>query len=168
MLPAGSTTGTTRSSWHADGVAALFPAIEPYETGMLDVGDGHCLYWEASGTADGVAAVTLHGGPGSGCGPSGRRLFDPSRFRIVQFDQRGTGRSTPRVDTTTDLSTNTTAHLVHDIEALRIHLNIDRWVVRGLSWGATLGLVYAQAHPERILGLVLNSVTMTRPLEIHW
>src|SRR5687767_15332162 len=98
---------------------------------MLDVGDGHRLYWEASGNPNGVAAVTLHGGPGSGCGSGGRRIFDPSRYRIVQFDQRGAGRSTPRVDASTDLSTNTTAHLVGDIETLRSHLGIDRWVVRG-------------------------------------
>lgn len=146
----------------------MFPAIEPYQTGMLEVGDGHRLYWEASGNPSGVAAVTLHGGPGSGCAASGRRMFDPNRYRIVQFDQRGAGRSTPRVDATTDLSTNTTAHLVSDIEALRTHLGIDRWVVRGSSWGVTLGLAYAQAHADRVIALVLSSVTMTRPAEIHW
>jgi proline iminopeptidase len=149
-------------------VAGLFPPIEPYETGLLDVGDGHRLSWEASGNSRGVAAVALHGGPGSGCGAGGRRVFDPDRYRIIQFDQRGAGRSTPRVDATTDLSTNTTAHLVRDIEALRTHLGIERWVVRGVSWGVTLGLAYAQAHADRVIGLVLNSVTMTRPADIHW
>lgn len=149
-------------------MARPFPPIEPYETGMLDVGDGHCLYWEQSGAPEGLPAVSLHGGPGSGCGAGGRRVFDPARYRIVQFDQRGAGRSTPRVDATTDLSTNTTAHLIRDIEALRTHLGIERWVVRGVSWGVTLGLAYAQAHPERVLGLVLSSVATTRPVEIHW
>lgn len=155
-------------SWHAQRMAELFPPIEPVETGMLDVGDGQKLYWEASGNPAGLAALTLHGGPGSGCGPGGRRIFDPARYRIIQFDQRGAGRSTPRVDATTDLSTNTTAHLISDIEALRNHLGVDRWVVRGVSWGVTLGLAYAQAHPERVAGMILNSVTMTRPVDIHW
>lgn len=149
-------------------MAERFPVIEPYETGMLDVGDGHHLYWEASGSPTGLPAVTLHGGPGSGCSAAGRRIFSPESYRIIQFDQRGAGRSTPRVDATTDLSTNTTAHLVADIEALRIHLGVDRWVVRGVSWGVTLGLVYAQTYPHRVVGLVLNSVATTRPKEIHW
>lgn len=146
----------------------VFPPIEPYETGMLDVGDGQRLYWEASGNPAGAPALSLHGGPGSGSTPSGRRLFDPLRYRIVQFDQRGSGRSRPRVDVATDLSTNTTAHLLSDIEALRVHLGVDRWVVRGVSWGVTLGLAYAEAHPRRVVGLVFNSVTMTRRQEIRW
>jgi proline iminopeptidase len=146
----------------------LFEPIEPYETGLLRVSDGQHLYWETSGNPKGTTAVALHGGPGSGCSAGGRRLFDPARYRIVQFDQRGAGRSTPRVAVATDLSANTTAHLIADIEALRQHVGADRWLVRGGSWGVTLGLAYAQTHPERVIGLIFNSVTMTRAHEIHW
>jgi proline iminopeptidase len=149
-------------------VAELFPKTEPYEQGMLDVGDGHSLYWEQSGNPAGIPALGLHGGPGSGCTAGGRRIFDPVRYRIVQFDQRGAGRSTPRVGVATDMSANTTRHLLADIEALRMHLGVDRWIVRGVSWGVTLGLAYAEAHPERVAAMVLNSVTMTRPIDIHW
>ena len=146
----------------------MYPPIAPYEAGMLEVGDGHRLYWETSGNPAGLPALTVHGGPGSGSAPSGRRLFDPAVYRIVQFDQRGAGLSTPRVDATSVLSTNTTSHLVDDIEVLRQHLGVDRWVVRGASWGVTLGLAYAEAHPQRVAALVLSSVTMTRRHEIHW
>ncbi len=146
----------------------LFTPIEPYETGMLAVDDGQRLYLEMSGNPTGLTVVNLHGGPGSGCTPSGRRLFDPARYRIVQFDQRGAGRSTPRVDATADLSTNTTAHLVADLELLRGHLGVDQWVLRGVSWGVTLGLAYTQVQPRHVAALVFNSVTMTRPHEIHW
>jgi proline iminopeptidase len=149
-------------------VPGLFPPIEPYETGSLDVGDGHRLYWELSGNPGGRPVVALHGGPGSGCNPSERRLFDPAQYRIVQFDQRGCGHSTPRVDATVDLSTNTSARLVGDLEDLRNHLGIDRWVVYGVSWGVTLGLLYAETHPERVVAGVFSSVTTTRPREIHW
>jgi proline iminopeptidase len=146
----------------------LFPPTEPYETGMLAVADGHRLYWEMSGNPAGLPVVSLHGGPGSGCTPGGRRWFDPARYRIVQFDQRGAGRSSPRVEATGDLSTNTTGHLVADLEVLREYLAIDRWVVHGASWGVTLGLTYAEACPHRVVAAVFNSVTMTRRVEIHW
>jgi proline iminopeptidase len=149
-------------------VFGLFRPIEPYETGMLAVGDGQHLYWETSGNPRRLTAVNLHGGPGSGCTPAGRCLFDPAQYRVVQFDQRGAGHSTPRVDATADLSANTTAHLVADLESLRRHLGVERWVLRGVSWGVTLGLAYAQAYPEHVVALVFNSVTMTRPNEIHW
>jgi proline iminopeptidase len=149
-------------------MSGLFRPIEPYETGMLPVGGGHRLYWEVSGNPTGLTVLTLHGGPGSGSTANGRRLFDPERYRIVQFDQRGAGRSTPKVDVVTDLSTNTTAHQLADLEALREHLGIDRWVLQGLSWGVTLGLTYAQTYPEHVIALIFNSVTMTRPREIHW
>jgi proline iminopeptidase len=154
--------------WQHLKVSLLFEPIEPYETGRLKISDGQHLYWETSGSPKKLTAVSLHGGPGSGCTAGGRRLFDPERYRIVQFDQRGAGRSTPRVSVTTDLSANTTAHLIADLEALREHLGVDRWLVRGTSWGVTLGLAYAQAHPEHVVGLIFNSVTMTRPHEIHW
>jgi proline iminopeptidase len=136
--------------------------------GMLPVGDGHRVYWEAAGNPLGLPVITLHGGPGSGCTPDGRRLFDPARYRIVQFDQRGAGHSTPRVDATVDLATNTTAHLIADLESLRTHLGVERWMLRGVSWGVTLGLAYAEAYPERVAAMVFNSVTVSRPVEIHW
>jgi len=149
-------------------VPGLFPAIEPHDGGMLDVGDGHHLYWESSGNPDGMPAVVLHGGPGSGSSSGARRLFDPARYRVIGFDQRGCGRSIPRVGAATDLGTNTTEHLLEDLEALRRHLAIDRWVIRGHSWGVTLGLAYAERHPEHVVAMVLSSVAMTRPAEVHW
>jgi proline iminopeptidase len=145
-----------------------FPEIDPYESGFLDVGDGQSVYWEACGNPAGQPAVVLHGGPGSGCKPGARRLFDADAYRIVLFDQRGSGRSRPRVDATTDLGTNTTGRLLADLEMLRGHLGIGRWLVQGASWGVTLGLVYAEAYPERVTAMVLTSVTMTRPADIHW
>jgi proline iminopeptidase len=146
-----------------------FPAIEPYETGMLDVGDGQRIYWEASGNPAGKPAVALHGGPGGGGAPGRRRSFDPAAYRFVQFDQRGCGRSTPPVSALdTSLETNTTEHLIGDIEKLRVHLGIERWLVWGNSWGVTLGLAYAQRYPERVTEMVLVSVTMTRPYDVHW
>src|SRR5437870_8592085 len=146
-----------------------FPQIEPYATGMLDVGDERRLYWETCGNPDGRPALVLHGGPGSGCTPGHRRYFDPAAYRIVLFDQRGSGRSRPHAsDPTVDLSTNTTQHLLADIELLRAHLGVRRWLVFGGSWGATLGLAYAEQHPERVSEVVLASVTMTRPADIHW
>jgi len=145
-----------------------FPALEPHECGMLDVGEGQQIYWEACGNPRGRPVVVLHGGPGSGCTPDARRYFDPGAYRIVLFDQRGAGRSTPRVDVGTDLSTNTTARLVADIEHLRDHLGIERWLVSGVSWGVTLALAYAEHHPERVSAMVLASVTLTRPADIHW
>ena len=143
--------------------------FEPYDQGMLDVGDGQSVYWETSGHPLGKPAVALHGGPGSGSSPGRRRLFGPHGYRLVQFDQRGCGRSTPSVaDSTTDLTTNTTAHLIDDIERLREHLGIERWLIWGGSWGVTLGLAYAQQHPERVSEMVLTSVTMTRPSDVRW
>jgi proline iminopeptidase len=146
-----------------------FPAIEPYDAGMLDVGDGQRIYWEVSGNPAGKPAVALHGGPGSGGTPGRRRSFDPDAYRFVQFDQRGCGRSTPSVaDLSTPLDTNTTDHLIGDIEKLRERLGIDRWLVWGGSWGVTLALAYAQRYPERVTEMVLVSCTMTRPGDVHW
>lgn len=142
----------------------LYPAIEPYERGMLEVGSGHALYWEQSGNPGGPAAVFLHGGPGAGTTPNHRRFFDPACYRVVLFDQRGAGRSTPKAG----LADNTTDHLVDDMEALRTMLGVDRWLVFGGSWGAALGLVYAERHPERCLGLVLRGVFTGRRRELDW
>lgn len=150
-------------------VLTRFPRIEPYAHGMLDVGDGQHLYWETCGNPDGKPAVVLHGGPGSGCTPGHRRIFDPTLYRIVLFDQRGAGRSTPHASAPdTDLSVNTTQHLVADIERLRSHLGIDSWLVNGASWGVSLGVLYAQRHPDRVSEMVLSSITLTRPADIHW
>jgi proline iminopeptidase len=148
---------------------ALYPPIEPYETGMLDVGDGHSLYWEVCGNPDGKPAVMLHGGPGSGGTPGMRRTFDPECWRVVIFDQRNSGRSTPYAgDAEVDLSANTTPHLLADIERLREHLGIERWLVWGGSWGVTLGLAYAQAHPSRVTELVLVAITAGDRRETDW
>src|SRR5262245_53037312 len=118
---------------------------------MLDVGQGHVIYWEVCGNPAGRPAVVLHGGPGSGCTPDFRRYFDPAAYRIILFDQRNAGRSRPSAsDATTDLSTNTTLHLIADIERLRVRLGVDRWLVWGGSWGATLALAYAERHPDRV------------------
>jgi proline iminopeptidase len=147
----------------------LYPEIEPYDTGMLEVGDGQNLYYEQCGRPDGKPAVVLHGGPGGGCSPIMRRFFDPEKYRIVLFDQRGCGRSTPHVsDPDADLSTNTTWHLVDDIEALRRSLGIDRWQVWGGSWGSALALSYAQTYPERVTELVLRGIFMLRRWELDW
>jgi proline iminopeptidase len=147
----------------------LYPPIAPHASGMVDVGDGQRVYWEVSGAPDGKPAVVLHGGPGSGSDPISRRLFDPTVYRIVQFDQRGSGRSTPHVgDRDVDLSTNTTWHLVADMELLREHLGINRWLVFGGSWGATLALAYAQTHPSRVSELVLRGVFTARKSELDW
>ncbi|GAA3838075.1 prolyl aminopeptidase [Saccharothrix violaceirubra] len=136
---------------------------------MLEVGDGHSLYWEVSGNPDGKPAVALHGGPGSGSTPRMRGLFDPDRYRVVLFDQRNAGRSTPSAaDPVVDLSANTTGHLVDDIEALRVHLGIDRWLVLGGSWGVTLALAYAQAHPARVTEMVLAAVTNGDRRDTDW
>ncbi|WP_369130034.1 prolyl aminopeptidase [Modestobacter roseus] len=145
------------------------PPIEPHATGRLDVGDGHSLHYEVSGNPAGKPAVLLHGGPGSGSSPGTRRQFDPARYRIVQFDQRNAGRSTPWAgQPEVDLSTNTTPHLVADLERLRAHLGIERWLVHGGSWGVTLGLAYAQAHPERVTELVLGAITSGDRWLLHW
>lgn len=146
-----------------------YPPIEPYDSGMLDVGDGHRVYWECCGNPDGKPALYLHGGPGSGSSPGQRRFFDPEAYRIVLIDQRGSGRSRPLAsEPDVDLGTNTTHHLIADIEALRQHLGVESWIVLGLSWGTTLGLAYAQAHPQRVNALVLGLVTTTSRREVEW
>ncbi|MBA4860007.1 prolyl aminopeptidase [Streptomyces sp. PSKA54] len=137
----------------------LYPDIEPYDHGMLDVGDGNHVYWEVCGNPRGKPAVVLHGGPGSGCTPYFRRLFDPAAYRIVLLDQRGCGRSTPHASAyDTDMSVNTTDHLIADLELLRRNLGIERWLVWGVSWGSVLGLRYAQTHPGSVSELVLTGV----------
>ena len=147
----------------------LYAPIEPYESGMLAVGEGNELYWECSGNPAGRPAVFLHGGPGGGSAPYHRRFFDPKRYRIVVFDQRGCGRSTPHAsEPGADLSANTTWHLVEDVERLRTHLGVDRWQVFGGSWGSTLALAYAQRHPDRVLELVLRGIFTLRRSELDW
>ncbi|MFD0776427.1 prolyl aminopeptidase, partial [Streptomonospora algeriensis] len=147
----------------------MHPPIEPHAHGMLEVGGGDRCYWEVCGNPRGEPALVLHGGPGSGCTPRQRRLFDPRRYRVVLFDQRNCGRSRPHAaDASTDLSANTTHRLVADIEKLRAHLGVRRWLVHGGSWGSTLALAYAQSHPQRVSRLVLCGVTTTRRREIDW
>lgn len=152
-----------------DGRAGLYPEIEPSDSGMLAVGDGDVLYWEQCGNPTGKPVVVLHGGPGSGCSPKLRRFFDPSAYRIVLFDQRNCGRSTPHAsDVTADLSSNNTADLVADIERLRQHLAVERWLVFGGSWGSTLALAYAEAYPARVTEMILFGVTTGRHSEFDW
>ncbi len=150
-------------------MADLYSEIEPYAHGFLDVGDGNRVYWETCGNPAGKPAVMVHGGPGSGCAPWWRRLFDPSAYRIVLFDQRNCGRSTPNAsDPNTDLSSNTTAHLIADMEQLRQQLGIERWLVLGGSWGSTLALAYAESHPRHVTEIVLFGVTTGRHAEMEW
>src|SRR5688572_761096 len=170
-----SSRSSTRAACHSDRDGKVFiisrmrPEIEPYDHGLLDVGDGHRLYWEVCGKPGGKPAVVLHGGPGSGCTPRWRRLFDPDRYRIVLFDQRGCGRSLPHASTSAvDLAANTTLHLVADIERLREYLGIERWLVLGSSWGSTLALAYAEAHPGAVSEMVLFSVVTTTRREVAW
>src|SRR5690606_137887 len=133
-----------------------------------DVGDGQQLHWECSGNPDGAPVVFVHGGPGGGTTPAHRRMFDPAAYRIILFDQRGCGRSTPHVAEGADLSVNTTRHLIDDLERLREHLGVETWLVFGGSWGSTLALAYAQDHPDRVRGLVLRGIFLCRPSEIDW
>ncbi|GLK76626.1 proline iminopeptidase [Methylopila jiangsuensis] len=147
-----------------DGRRGLHPPIEPYAHGLLDVGDGHKIYWERCGTPGGLPAVFLHGGPGGGCGPAHRRLFDPSVYDVLLFDQRGCGRSTPHAE----LEANTTWDLVADIERLRRLAGVEAWLVFGGSWGSTLALAYAETHPERVSALVLRGVFTLRKFELDW
>jgi len=147
-----------------DPVTWLYPPIEPYRTGMLKVSDVHTIYWEESGNPTGKPAVFLHGGPGGGSDPKVRRFFHPDKYRIVVFDQRGCGKSTPYAS----LEANTTWDLVSDIEKLRAHLGIDRWQVFGGSWGSTLALAYAETHPDRVTELVLRGIFLLRKKEIDW
>ncbi|MCI0370689.1 MAG: prolyl aminopeptidase [candidate division NC10 bacterium] len=142
----------------------LYDPIEPYEDGKLAVSPLHTLHYEVCGTPTGTPAVFLHGGPGGGTKPDHRRFFDHAAYRIVLFDQRGAGKSTPHAA----LEENTTWHLVDDIERLRAHLGIERWVVFGGSWGSTLALAYAETHPERVRALVLRGIFLCRPKEIRW
>src|SRR5512145_3543209 len=142
----------------------LYPAVEPYDTGYLRVSPTHEIYYEQCGNPRGKPAVFVHGGPGAGSSPSARGFFDPKRYRIVVFDQRGCGRSRPHAS----LEDNTTWHLVADMEQLRQHLGIERWLVFGGSWGSTLALAYAQSHPQRVSELVLRGIFMLRDWEIHW
>lgn len=147
----------------------LYPPIEPYDSGMLDVGDGNRIYWELVGNPDGKPAVFLHGGPGAGCSPDHRRLFDPDRYRVMLFDQRNCGRSTPHASlVSTDLHANTTWTLVEDIERLRRMAGVDRWLVFGGSWGSALALAYAEQHPERVSELVLRGIFTLRNEELRW
>lgn len=145
-------------------MADLYPAIEPYVIHSVEVGPPHTLHVEECGNPGGIPVVFLHGGPGSGCEPYQRRFFNPDKYRIVLFDQRGCGRSMPHAA----LENNTTQALVADIELIREKLGIEKWLVFGGSWGSTLGLVYAETHPERVLGLVLRGIFLCRPREIHW
>jgi proline iminopeptidase len=157
--PAG--VGATRNLSRDD---FLYPPLAPHRTGRLALDRLHTMFWEECGNPRGLPAVFLHGGPGGGIAPDHRRYFDPAFYRIVLYDQRGAGQSTPRGE----LTDNTTAHLVADLERLRAHLGIARWLVFGGSWGSTLALAYAQTHPERVLGLVLRGVFLARECEIRW
>ncbi|MEY4473888.1 MAG: prolyl aminopeptidase, partial [Pseudomonadota bacterium] len=142
----------------------LYPPVEPFASGMLDVGDGHSIYWERCGTPGGKPAVFLHGGPGGGCSAKQRQQFDPALYDVLLFDQRGCGRSTPFAS----LESNTTWHLVADIEALRELAGHDRWMVFGGSWGSTLALAYAEKHPERVTELVLRGIFLASQQEANW
>jgi proline iminopeptidase len=143
----------------------LFPAIEPYRHGMLDTGDGHQVYWELCGNPAGKPAVFLHGGPGSGCAPVHRQLFDPEQYNVLLFDQRGCGRSRPHAS----LENNTTWHLVEDMERLRVDIaGAERWLVFGGSWGSTLALAYAQTHRDRTAALILRGIFTVRRSEVQW
>jgi len=147
----------------------VYPPVEPYASGLLPVGEGQSVYWETSGNPRGKPAVFLHGGPGGGMGGGYRRRFDPQRYRIVGFEQRGCGRSLPlATHDLTRLEFNTTPALIRDMEALREHLGIERWLLHGVSWGTALALAYAQAHPERVSELVLMAVAPTDPPYVTW
>jgi proline iminopeptidase len=143
---------------------SFYPEIEPYKSGHLDTGDGHQIYWEMCGNPNGKPAVFLHGGPGSGCSPKHRRLFDPERYRVLLFDQRGCGRSRPHAS----LDNNTTWHLVADIERLRTLMGVEQWLVFGGSWGSTLALAYAETHPARVSELVVRGIFTLRRKELLW
>lgn len=151
-------SGQKRASAH------LYPPINPFDQQMLDVGDGHSMYFEQCGNPEGSPVVVLHGGPGGGCSPMMRRYFDPDVYRVILFDQRGCGRSRPHAS----VEDNTTWHLVADIELLRATLGIDNWIVFGGSWGATLALIYAQAHPARVAHLVLRGIFLSTQRELDW
>ena len=150
-------------------MTTLYPEIEPHGHGTLDVGEGNLMYWEVCGNPEGKPAVVLHGGPGSGCSPGMRRYFDPAAYRVVLFDQRACGRSLPHAsDVSVDLMSNTTDHLIGDIEQLRKHLSIERWQLFGGSWGSTLGLAYAERYTERVSEMVMVSIVTTSRREVQW
>ncbi len=142
----------------------LYPPLDPYSAGTLVLDHTHTMYWEQSGNPKGVSVVFLHGGPGAGSAPNHRRFFDPAHYRIVIYDQRGAGRSTPLGE----LRDNTTPHLIADLDHLRAHLDIGRWIVFGGSWGSTLALAYGESHPARCAGFVLRGIFLCRPSEIDW
>jgi len=144
--------------------SVLYPDIEPYAVYHLDVDHGHRIYVEESGNPEGIPLVYLHGGPGGHCKPQHRCLFDPTVYRIILFDQRGAGQSIPKAS----IENNTTYHLINDMEQLRQYLNIEKWVVFGASWGSTLALLYAQQHPENVLGLLLRSIFLATQRELDW
>jgi proline iminopeptidase len=151
------------------GLKEFYPPIEPHDSGLLDVGEGNEIHWEVCGNPDGKPVVFLHGGPGGGILPGFRRFFDPAAYRIVLFDQRNCGASRPSAaDPRVSLEHNTTPHLVADVERLREHLSVDRWMVFGGSWGSTLALAYAQAHPGRVTELVLRGIYLIRPSDETW
>ena len=150
-------------------MAELYPQTEPTDEGLLDVGDGNQIFWQTYGNPDGKPAVMVHGGPGAGCTPGMARGHDPARYRVVLFDQRGSGRSTPHAsDPAADMTVNTTWHLVADMEALREHLGIERWMLGGGSWGSTLALAYAERYPHRVSEIVLSAITSGRRWEADW
>lgn len=153
-----------KSSGQKGATQLLYPPLDPYDQRMLEVGDGHRIYIEQCGSPSGVPVIVLHGGPGGGCSPAMRRYFDPAEYRIVLFDQRGCGRSRPHAS----VQHNTTWHLVRDIEMIRRKLNVDAWVVFGGSWGATLSLLYAQSHPDRVRHLILRGVFLMTRAELDW
>jgi len=144
--------------------SALYPAVDAYDQGHLEVGDGHAIHYEQCGNPEGKPALFVHGGPGGGTDPSQRRFWDPEAYRIVLFDQRGCGKSTPHAS----LEANTTPHLIADMEKLREHLGIDRWQLFGGSWGSTLSLAYAETHPDRVSELILRGIFLVREEEVQW
>ncbi len=143
---------------------SLYPSIKPYETTDLPVGNGHVLYVEQSGDPEGIPVLFIHGGPGAGSSAEDRRFFNPEKYRIILFDQRGAGRSTPHAE----LTNNTTQDLIDDIERIREHYNIDQWALFGGSWGSTLSLLYAQQHPDRVLGMILRGIFLCRQQDLNW
>lgn len=150
-------------------MANLYPQEKPYNQGMLAVGDENQVHWKVYGNPDGKPALVVHGGPGAGCRPQSCQYFDPDRYKIVLFDQRGCGESIPPAsDPATDMGDNTTDHLLADMEHLRQHLDINRWVLFGGSWGSTLALAYAERYPDRVSEMVISPVTTTRQSEIDW
>jgi len=153
-----------RTAGHKGAARFLYPPIDPFDQRMVEVGDGHSIYLEQCGNPKGLPAVVLHGGPGGGCSPAMRRFFDPAVYRIILFDQRGCGRSRPYAS----VDANTTWHLIGDMELIRAQLGIEKWVVFGGSWGATLSLIYAETYPDRVLSLILRGVFLMTAAELEW